>query len=333
MLNDLEDCKLCSWQCGVDRLAGEYGVCLKGFPEVASCQLHPAPPQSYTVFTAGCNLRCLNCQNWDIAHYPVTRVPIKGKVDPKIIAQEGVKAIHSMFGQLIRADRLFFSGGAPTVSLPWIEEVISHTHSLDPEIKVNFDTNGFPSKESFQRILAISDSVTFDLKAFNDDVHRALTGAPVEPVLKNAETMAQHAKKLWEYRILVIPSIVDIEEIRQICEFIAGLNETLPVCFLAFRPNFCLDSHPGAPQTLMEQCLSIAKKAGLENSHWAGQADLKGKNLELPHAAYQKIKHEGAHVAMAYASRAGCTMQLRNCGQCRSHLQCRVKGYVPSRTT
>ncbi|MFQ5981558.1 MAG: radical SAM protein [Candidatus Heimdallarchaeota archaeon] len=332
MQKDLENCKLCAWECGVDRQAGEYGVCLQGLPEIASCQLHPAPPQSYTVFLAACNFKCLNCQNWEIAHYPVTNAPIRGQVNPEIIAQEGVSAIHSITGRLIHADRFFFSGGSPTVSLPWIEEVISHGRSLDSTIKVNFDTNGFPSKESFCRILAFSDSITFDLKAISDDIHRALTGAPVEPVLKNAETMARYARKLWEFRILVIPSIVDVEEIQLICEFIASLDETLPVCFLAFRPNYCLDSHPGAPQKLMEQCLAIAQKNDLENSHWAGQTGLKRRGIANSHGYHQKDAKGGAKTAMHYASRAGCMMDLRSCGQCISKLECQLKAHVPSKT-
>lgn len=53
--SDLENCKLCAWDCGVNRLVGEQGVCLMGVPGVANYRLHPAPPQSYTVFTSGIN--------------------------------------------------------------------------------------------------------------------------------------------------------------------------------------------------------------------------------------------------------------------------------------
>ena len=41
-----------------------------GIPRVASRTLHPAPPESYTIFMTGYNFRCLYCQNWAIAHYP-----------------------------------------------------------------------------------------------------------------------------------------------------------------------------------------------------------------------------------------------------------------------
>jgi len=331
IFRELENCKLCAWECGVDRIAGEQGVCMIGLPEVASCQLHPAPPQSYTVFTCGCCFRCLNCQNWEIAHYPRIKASIRGYIEPNLIAQEGVEAIQSILGQLIKADCLFFSGGSPTVSLPWIEEVISHAKTLDPKIKVNFDTNGFPSTQSFQRILSFSDSITFDIKAFHDEVHRTLTGAPVEPVLKNAEEMARHHELLWEFRILVIPSIVDFDEIQAIVEFIASLDETLPISFLAFRPNFCLDSHLGAPRKLMQIAVSLAHKAGLVSVTWAGSTDIPGKLCDLPSTFQKQFKHQQAAYAMYYANNAGCKQTYRYCKGCKYQISCKLKGYIPFR--
>jgi pyruvate formate lyase activating enzyme len=329
---DLENCKLCSWECEVNRLAGEQGVCMMGLPEVASCQLHPAPPQSYTIFTAGCNFRCLNCQNWTIAHYPCIKTPIRGQLDPDKIARKGVKAISSFGGQLIGADRLFFSGGSPTVSLPWIEDVIAHTKLLDPEIKVNFDTNGFPSQESFRRILSFSDSITFDIKAFNDEVHRSLTGAPVEPVLRNAEVMAKNSGQLWEFRILVIPSIVDLTEIQAIIEFLANLDETFPVCFLAFRPNFCLDSLPGASRKLMEEAVRLAQKHRLLSVKWSGFTGIPG-NLIIPPISHSKrFEHDQAAKAAYYSHLSGCKHIKRLCGTCEYQLSCKLKSYIPTRT-
>ncbi|MFX0106623.1 MAG: radical SAM protein, partial [Candidatus Hodarchaeota archaeon] len=328
---ELENCRLCAWKCGVDRLAGEKGVCLMGTPEVASCQLHPAPPQSYTIFMVGCSFKCLNCQNWEIAHYPRTKASIRGYVDPNVIAQEGVDAIHSVMGKLLRADRFFFSGGSPTVSLPWIEEVVSHVKTLDPHIKVNFDTNGFPSRSSFQRILSFSDSITFDIKAFHDEVHRALTGAPVEPVLKNAEEMARYYDQLWEFRILVIPSIIDLAEVQAIVEFIAGLDETLPVSFLTFRPNFCLDSHPGASEKLMRKAVSLAHDAGLVSVNWAGFPDIPGKMCVLPPSYQNQFTYLQTAYAMYYANQAGCKQTLRYCKGCKNQVSCKLKGYTPFR--
>ena len=330
---ELENCKLCSWECGADRLAGEQGVCMIEVPEVASCQLHPAPPQSYTVFTSGCNYKCLNCQNWQIAHYPCIQSEIEGVLNPENVARIGVEAVNSIAGKMIGADRLFFSGGSPTISLPWIEEVVRYAKTIDPKIKVNFDTNGFPSKQSFQRILSFSDSVTYDIKAYNDEVHRALTGAPVEPVLTNAQEIARHRDHLWEFRILVIPLIVDIPEIQAIVEFIASLGETLPTSFLAFRPNFCLHSHPGASRKLMEAAVTVARKTGLENVHWSGFSDIPGVCPSLPPEFMEGFSLQQSAVAAYYAQLAGCSQTQRNCGKCNVKLICELKGYQPHLST
>ncbi|NHK30998.1 MAG: radical SAM protein [Asgard group archaeon] len=329
---ELENCKLCSWECGVNRLSGEIGVCMMGLPEVASCQLHPAPPQSYTIFTVGCNYRCLNCQNWYIAHYPMTKARISGSIEPDIVAIEGINEMNSRMGQLINADRFFFSGGAPVVSLPWIEKVVEEARKIDPKVKVNFDTNGFPTEESFQRILAFTDSITFDIKAFNDETHRALTGAPVEPVLRNAEEMIKNKEKLWEFRILVIPSIVDQMEIQAISEFIASYDESIPISFLTFRPNFCLDNHPGATRKLMEEAVTIAKKEGLENAKWAGHPNISGNILNLPDNFRNQFANENAALASYYAKERGCCQIIRECGNCSSQLNCKLKSYTPFRT-
>ncbi|MBW2120968.1 MAG: hypothetical protein JRH07_03870, partial [Deltaproteobacteria bacterium] len=56
-LKELAACELCEHRCRVNRLAGEKGVCRVDMPVVASATLHPAPPESYTVFMAGCNYK------------------------------------------------------------------------------------------------------------------------------------------------------------------------------------------------------------------------------------------------------------------------------------
>ena len=67
---DNRKCELCEQRCKVNRLKGETGVYRVTLPVVASATLHPAPPEGFTVFIAGCNFKCLHCQNWTISQYP-----------------------------------------------------------------------------------------------------------------------------------------------------------------------------------------------------------------------------------------------------------------------
>ena len=280
-LAELEACELCEHRCGVNRLEGETGVCRVSMPTVASATLHPAPPESYTVFMAGCNFKCLNCQNWTISQYPDNRCQQRGFAAPKSLAEECITYLNSFSGRRMGADRIFFSGGEPTIHLPYIEKVLEEARKIKPDTKVNFDTNGFMTEKSLHRILDFTTSITYDLKAFHNEVHLALTGASLKPVLRNAEYIAIHAKeKLWEFRIVVIPKINE-HEIRPLVEFLAAIDPTLPVCFLAFRPNFALENHPGVNKKIMDECVDIAKAAGLKNACWAGQAGISGTIVAL----------------------------------------------------
>jgi len=328
-LVELEHCTLCEHRCGANRLAGESGVCGVTLPAVASAQLHPAPPSSYTVFMAGCNFKCLNCQNWIISCYPSVDVGIRGFVEPRELAAECVAALHSRGARAIAADRIFFSGGAPDVHLPYVEEVVREARRRDPGIQVNFDTNGYLTEASFARVLAFATSVTFDIKAVDDEVHRALTGASVGPVLRNAEKIGrEHPEKLWEYRVLVIPGITE-GEVGALCDFIAGIDPGLPVCFLAFRPNYVLEHHPGPSVALMEQCVATAAAKGLGNAHWSGHPGIRGRPARPDPELSGLYRSRAALLAASAAKAAGCVTQPRSCRGCSA--SCRVKAYVPSR--
>lgn len=332
-LKDVENCRLCEWQCGVNRLRGEKGVCRLTTPVVASATLHPAPPQSYTVFMGGCNYKCLGCQNWSISQFPDNGCRIKGYVPPKLLARECTAHLNSFQGQLMGADRIFFSGGEPTPHLPFIEKVVEEARKLSPRCKVNYDTNGFLTQESLEKVLQFTTSITYDLKAYDNEVHQALTGAPVEPVLRNARIIAENApQKLWEYRILVIPHINE-HQIRPLCEFIASVSPSLPVCFLAFRPNFVLENHPGPAQALMEKCVDIAKMAGLKKVSRSGPAGGEGKALPSRKEVKEKYKSREAKQASSYALTAGCVNHPRECGTCRANQTCNIKGYIPQKVT
>jgi pyruvate formate lyase activating enzyme len=324
---DYQDCVLCEWRCGVNRLEGELGVCRMGLPQVASCMLHAAPPESYTIFMAGCNFRCLHCQNFDIAHFPDTKASIQGPRDACELAGEGVRALRSAPGVFMGADRLFFSGGESTCSLPFVEQVVTEARRLNPGVKVNFDTNGFATPEAFERILSLADSITFDIRAIDDQLHRAMTGAPSQPVLRNAASMAAHSEQLWEYRVLVVPEI-NQDELEPICAHIASLDPSLPVAFLAFRPNFVLEEHPGAGMALMQQAVEIARDCGLSNAEWHGHPGLPGRSVPHPHDAYQR---PDAGLAGAYAHARGCPTHPRLCGDCPSAHDCPVKQHRPNR--
>ena len=332
-LQELSNCQLCEHRCGVNRLEGEVGVCRMTLPMIASSTLHPAPPQSYTIFMAGCNFKCLNCQNWSISQYPDNGMAVRGMEDPESLARESIYHLRSHIGQLMRADRIFFSGGEPTIHLPYIEKIVDEVRRIQSSLKVNFDTNGFMTEESLNRVLELTTSITFDIKAYDEEVHRALTGAQVSPVLRNAAFVGNNAKdKLWEYRILVIPNMNE-GDVRPLSKFIASIDPSLRVCFLAFRPNFVLEQHPGATGALMQRCVDIAESEGLTNVYWSGRVGLRGSISPAATKlarSYQNV--EARHLA-TYALKAGCGTHPRDCKTCETNQRCPIKRYLPRIST
>jgi pyruvate formate lyase activating enzyme len=205
-LPKLSSCELCEQRCGGNGLGGKLRVCLAGLPVVASRTLQSAPPESYTIFTAACNFKCLHCQNWTISQFPDNQMPVDGYLPAQVLAGESLRNLRSPSGRLMGADRIFFSGGEPTIHLHFVEKVVVDARRIDPSCKANFDTNGFMTEESLERVLRFTTSISFDIKAFHEDTHRAQTGAPVDPVLRNAEIVARKGRdRLWEYRIVVVP--------------------------------------------------------------------------------------------------------------------------------
>ncbi|MFW6040770.1 MAG: radical SAM protein [Thermoplasmatota archaeon] len=331
-LEELKNCNLCEWKCGANRLKGELGVCKLEKPMIASATLHPAPPQSYTIFMCGCNFKCLNCQNWKIAHYPDNNTTPRELIDPKKIAKEAVEQLNSYKGKILSADRIFFSGGSPTPSLPYIEKIVQEARKIY-DVKVNYDTNGFMTLKSLKRILKFTTSITFDIKAYNYEVHYALTGASSDPVLRNAEYIAKNAlDQLWEFRYLLIPEINE-EDVRPLSKFLANINQNIPLNFLAFRPNFVLEKYHGADKRHMEKAVKTAREEGLNNVEWSGRVGIKGKVLDIKAIEAIEYLSSGGQLAGGIAKQEGCITHPRNCGVCNLNQNCPIKSYVAIRRT
>ena len=83
-LEALAACDLCEHRCRINPLKEQTGICGITTPVIASATLHPAPPESHTVFMAGCNFKYLNRQNWTISQYPDNGSSQRGYETPGI---------------------------------------------------------------------------------------------------------------------------------------------------------------------------------------------------------------------------------------------------------
>lgn len=322
-----EDCKLCEWKCGVNRLEAETGVCGAGMPEIAYCNLAEVL-QSYSVTMLSCNFKCIYCNAYRLSQYPDSGWFYRGYVDPGELATEALRRIDSVEGRAMHVDKISFTGGEPAIHLPYIAAVIEETKKKIPGLGVGFATNGFMSKKTLQEIIELCSYVTFEIKAFNDDTHRAITGAPVEPVLRNAEYLSRKGKeKIRAFRTIVIPGINDTE-IVEIAEFLVSIDPSVPLRIIPFRPNYILYYHPGPTKKRMDEIGDAVLKTGLEDVWWRGYYPVNASKRAIDISKNQKkltsVTHRGARLGFAYSKLAGCITENRNCGECTMKLNCAV---------
>ena len=91
-LKELKSCNLCSWNCKVNRLKGEKGVCRVGIPEVAYTNFTQVL-KSYSLTLLGCSFLCIYCNAYRISQYPDSGWRYRGYVDPSILADEALKCL------------------------------------------------------------------------------------------------------------------------------------------------------------------------------------------------------------------------------------------------
>ena len=318
--SDFRRCTLCEWKCGVNRLEGEVGVCGVALPEIGYCNLAQVL-QSYSVTMLGCDFKCIYCNAYRLSQYPGTGWFYRGYVPPSELASEAIRRINSPEGKTMGVDKLSFTGGEPTIHFPYIKKVAEEVRKERPGLGVGFATNGFASLATLKEIISICSYVTFEIKAFNDDTHRAITGAPVEPVLRNAEYLIRNGKeKIRAIRAIVIPEIND-KEIKEIAEFIASIDPSVPFRIIPFRPNYLLYYHPGPTKARMEEIGTEVLKTGLEDVWWGGYYPVEVSE-RVNEIAKELKGTEGAKIAFAYSKLAGCIKADRTCGECPMRLKC-----------
>lgn len=236
----------------------------RGYPDFA---YRPGPEYGYknlAVFYEACSFDCLYCQNW---HYRV-----EGRGKGPVGAEALVAAVDA------KTSCICFFGGDPAPQLPHSLAVgkLSRAAAKGRILRICWETNGSmaaPLLDEMVELAFVSGGVIkFDLKAWDEGVHFALTGTSNRRTLDNFARAAERfgerpAVPLLVASTLLVPGYVDADEVARIARFIGELDTAIPYALLAFHPNCLLDDLPLTSWAHMERCVEAAKQAGLENVH------------------------------------------------------------------
>jgi len=234
---------------------------------------HFYPGSSVLSFgTAGCNLACKFCQNWDISKSREMDT-LMDAATPEAIA------------------RIAAAQGCRSVAYTYNDPVIFAEYAMDAAdacralgIKSVAVTAGYMHDAPRREFYAKMDAANVDLKAFTDAFYVKQTGAHLQPVL---DTLAylRHETDVWfEITTLLIPGMNDSSaEIEAMSKWIAReLGSDVPLHFTAFHPDYKLTDLPPTPATTLRRARDIALAEGIRYVYTGNVRDTDGGSTRCP---------------------------------------------------
>ena len=216
--------------------------------------------------TAGCNLACKFCQNWDISKSREMDT-LMDEASPETIAAAAVK---------LGCKSVAFTYNDPVIFLEYAMDVADACHEAG--VQTVAVTAGYMHDQARRAFYEKIDAANVDLKAFTDDFYRRVTGARLEPVKDTLRYLVRETNVWTEITTLIIPGHNDSdEELGKLAEFVArDLGPHVPLHFSAFHPDYkMVDVQPTPPETL-RRARRIAKSAGLEHVYVGNVHDREG---------------------------------------------------------
>jgi pyruvate formate lyase activating enzyme len=209
---------------------------------------------AYSIATAGCNFRCLHCQNADISQLPRETGQIPGDYVPP----ENVVAAAEASG----CQSIAYTYTEPTIFFEYAYDV--GVLAKEKGLKNVFVSNGYIGEEAAEKIIPILDANNIDLKG-DDQFYRKVCGARLEPVQRNIELFWK--KGVWvEVTTLVIPGYNDSkEQLQEIAEFLASISKDMPWHISAFFPTYKLTDVPRTGVEALRRGLRAGREAGLRH--------------------------------------------------------------------
>jgi pyruvate formate lyase activating enzyme len=207
----------------------------------------------FSIATAGCNLHCLNCQNWQLSQRGGEEMEQIYRADPpevvKAAKEQGCKS-------------LAYTYSDPVVFYEYVYDTsaIARREGLNN----TYHTAGYINPKPLRRLCGLLDASNTDLKAFDDGFYRRVTGATLRPVLDTLVTLREEG--VWlEVTNLVIPTLNDdLAMIRRMASWMCDeLGPDTPLHLSRFQPQYRMRNLPPTPVEALDRARREALDAGL----------------------------------------------------------------------
>ncbi len=232
--------------------------------------------------TAGCNLGCKFCQNWDISKSrEVERLSSVAAADDIAAAAE--------------------SHGCQSVAFTYNDPVIWAEYAIDTAIACRRRglaavavTAGYICPEPRQEFFSAVDAANVDLKAFTEEFYEKITYSHLAPVLDTIRFI-KHETDCWlELTNLIIPQTNDSPgDLRKMCDWVMeAVGDAVPIHFTAFHPDFRMTDKPRTDPDTLTMAVDIAKSAGVKFAYVGNVHDRQRQSTFCPHCDQLLIERD-----------------------------------------
>lgn len=307
-------CTLCPRACVIDDLergycgvrenrGGTYYSLVYGRP----CSMHIDPIEKKPLFhflpsstalsvaTAGCNLFCKFCQNWEISQSRPEQIDSRPFSPTELVnmaRQRNVPVIA-------------FTYNEPIVFIEYMYDIALVARRQG--VRSVMISNGYIQKKPLLDLCQVLDGIKIDLKAFSERFYRELVSGELRPVLDTL--MLLRAQKIWfEIVYLVIPGENDDPgELTRLCKWLYDeLGAEVPIHFTRFYPQYRMTDLPPTPVATLQRARTIARSAGLQYVYTGNLPGDPGENTRCPGCDRLLIRRLGYTIAENNLQRGRC---------------------------
>lgn len=252
--------------------------------------------------TAGCNLTCKFCQNWDMSKSREME-KLASNANPLTIAEQAKQ--HN-------CRSVAFTYNDPVIFHEYAIDVAAACHELG--LKSVAVSAGYMCENPRAEFFESMDAANIDLKAFTDKFYHKLTGAHLQPVLETLVYLKHETKVWFEITTLLIPGQNDSDsELNKMCEWIMdNLGPDVPLHFSAFHPDWKMRDIEQTPAKTLTRARDIGLAAGLHYVYTGNVHDTAGSSTYCYHCGHLLIERDWYELGRWGLDAHGC---CESCGK------------------
>jgi len=312
--NQKVKCRLCPRECTVgDKERGYCGVrenrggTYYSLVHSRVCAAHVDPIEKKPLFhylpgslafslaTAGCNVNCKFCQNWDISQSRPEEVPAE------YLPPSAVAALAAQYG----CPTIAYTYGEPVVFSELLMDAADEGHKAG--IRSIVVSNGYIQDQPLRAAYGKMDAVKIDLKSFSETYYAKVVVGQLKPVLDSIVTLRKMGK--WtEIVYLVVPTLNDSDaEFRGLAGWVkANLGTEVPLHFTQFHPEYLLKNLPVTPLPTLERAKAIADAEGLHYVYIGNVPGHPAENTYCPKCKQMLVERTGFEVRQMRIRKGAC---------------------------